>query len=202
MDKFSSIDDYIKEANEFAKPILNYLRQIIHEACPEVVETIKWNFPHFLYKGKILCSMASFNQHAAFSFWLGSSMTDPYNLFQKGEDSGMGHFGKIHAIDELPDRSIIVEYIMEALLLIDQGKTNGNHRSKSAKVIEPPSYLIDALKKTTLAFDHYESLSQSHRNEYIEWIIDAKTEPTRQRRISQMTEWLLEGKSRNWKYER
>ena len=53
------IDAYIRKAAPFARPILNYLREVVHDACPEVEETMKWSFPHFDYKG-MLCSMAAF----------------------------------------------------------------------------------------------------------------------------------------------
>lgn len=56
---------YIAKSTDFAQPILAYLREIVHDACPEVEETIKWGMPHLMYRG-ILCSMAAFNQHCAF----------------------------------------------------------------------------------------------------------------------------------------
>src|SRR6516164_6415137 len=65
------IDAYITRSQAFAKPILEHIRKIVHEACPEVEETMKWSFPHFQYKG-MLCSMASFKEHCAFGFWKGS----------------------------------------------------------------------------------------------------------------------------------
>ena len=52
------------------------------------------------------------------------------------------------------------------------------------------------------AVANFESLSPSHRREYIEWITEAKTETTREKRIATALEWLAAGKSRNWKYER
>ena len=63
-----SFDAYIKAAAPFAQPILKHLRELVHKACPEVEETIKWGFPHFDYKG-IMCSMAAFKNHCAFGFW-------------------------------------------------------------------------------------------------------------------------------------
>ena len=47
------VDAYIAKSSEFARPILRQLRDIVHEACPEVEETIKWGFPHFDYKGML-----------------------------------------------------------------------------------------------------------------------------------------------------
>lgn len=69
------IDEYIKNAAPFAQPILHQLRMLVHKACPQVEETMKWSFPNFDYKG-ILCSMASYKQHCSFGFWKGSVMKD------------------------------------------------------------------------------------------------------------------------------
>jgi len=63
------IDTYIKKSADFAKPVLQHLRALVHKACPGVEENIKWGMPYFEYKGGILCSMASFKQHCAFGFW-------------------------------------------------------------------------------------------------------------------------------------
>jgi hypothetical protein len=69
------IDLYISKSADFAKPILLHLRELVHTACPDVVETIKWGMPSFDYKGP-MCSMASFKQHCAFGFWKASLMKD------------------------------------------------------------------------------------------------------------------------------
>ena len=47
------IDSYIDKAAPFAQPILNHLRELIHEACPDVEEKMKWSFPHFDYKDEM-----------------------------------------------------------------------------------------------------------------------------------------------------
>ena len=96
------VDAYIGKSAEFAKPILLHLRELIHGACPTVVETMKWSFPHFTYQApsdkspRILCSMASFKQHCAFGFW--------YAEAADGLDAkpGMGHYGKISKLSDLP----------------------------------------------------------------------------------------------------
>ena len=61
------IDAYIAKAAPFAQPILSHLRDIVHAACPEVVETVKWGMPYFTWNGN-LCHMAAFTQHCAFGF--------------------------------------------------------------------------------------------------------------------------------------
>ena len=83
------VDAYISKSAEFAKPILIYLRDLIHQACPDVEETMKWSFPHFMYKG-MLCSMASFKEHCAFGFWKSSLIVDKNG---GPAEPAMGQFG-------------------------------------------------------------------------------------------------------------
>jgi uncharacterized protein YdeI (YjbR/CyaY-like superfamily) len=70
------------------------------------------------------------------------------------------------------------------------------------RVLETPADLAAALKRSGKARATFEGFSPSHRNEYIEWIEEAKTEATRKKRLATTLEWLAEGKGRNWKYER
>src|SRR5262245_38873072 len=65
------VDAYIAKSAPFAKPILTYIRKAVHAGCPDVEETMKWSFPHFMYKG-MLCGMASFKEHCALGFWKGA----------------------------------------------------------------------------------------------------------------------------------
>ena len=90
-----NFDEYIDQSQGFAQPILKYIRATVHEACPEVQEEIKWKFPCFMYKKKILCNMAGFKNHVAFGFWLTTIMEDPDGILVPRGDSGMGNLGKI-----------------------------------------------------------------------------------------------------------
>ncbi|HKG69447.1 MAG TPA: DUF1801 domain-containing protein, partial [Segetibacter sp.] len=117
----SRVDEYISKSADFAKPVLTYLRDVVHKACPDVNETIKWNFPNFEYAGGILCSMAAFKQHCAFGFWLASLMTDPDKLLTIEEKTAMGHLGQIKNIADLPPEKVLVKYIKEAMLLNEKG---------------------------------------------------------------------------------
>ncbi len=198
------IDEYISKAEDFAKPILNHLRAVIHTACPGVKETMKWSFPHFEYAGGILCSMAAFKQHCAFGFWLGSKMKDPEKLLAKvGERSAMGHFGKIKNLGDLPSDEVLIKYIKEAMALNAEGvKISKKVKDAIQKEMEVPSYFLDALKQNSAALSAFEKFSPSHKKEYVEWINEAKTEVTRDKRIATALEWIGEGKSRHWKYNK
>ncbi|WAC11967.1 YdeI/OmpD-associated family protein [Dyadobacter pollutisoli] len=198
------IDTYILKSADFAIPILTYLREIVHTTCPEATETMKWSFPHFEYKGSILCSMASFKQHCAFGFWLGSKLTDPHNLLASGDEkTSMGQLGRITSLDDLPKENYLIGFIREAMQLIDSGvKQTKEPKPATNKELVVPEYFAEALQSNADALKTFTNFSYSQKKEYVEWITDAKSEATRDKRMETALEWLAEGKIRNWKYVR
>ena len=190
------IDAYIAKSAPFAQPILEHLRAVVHAACPEVQETMKWSFPHFDYRG-MMCSMASFKAHCAFGFWKSALILDGV-----GSDEAMGQFGRITHIKELPTRTTIVGYVRKAMQLNDAGITvaRAPRSTKAQPVIVPPE-LAAALATATRARAAFDALSPSHRREYCEWIAEAKREETKARRVAKALTQLREGLSLNVKYE-
>lgn len=189
------VDAYIAKSAEFAQPILQYLRTVVHAACPEVEEGLKWGFPHFGYKGAMMCSMASFKQHCSFGFWLQAEVVG-------GEAAeGMGSFGKITSLKDLPGKRELTAYIKKAMALNDAGVKA--KRPKAAP--KPPPALPDdfaaLLQKNKAAHATFRGFSPSAQREYVDWIVEAKTDATRSKRIATSLEWLAEGKQRNWKYQ-
>ena len=194
------IDAYIADSADFAQPILTHLREVVHAACPDVEETMKWAFPHFMYKG-ILCSMASFKQHCAFGFWKGSLIVGQDG---RSAEEAMGQFGRITRLSDLPPKRVLAGYVKEAARLNDEGVKSPSRSAPRAKKGEAvvPDDLAGALKRNKKAQATFEGFSPSHRREYVEWIMEAKGADTRKRRIETAVEWMAEGKSRNWKYEK
>ena len=195
------IDAYIEKSATFAKPVLDHLRQLVHAACPEVKETIKWGFPHFEYKG-ILCSMASFKQHCAFSFAKPSLMKDASKFLEKSDNAAMGHFQRITGIDDLPSDKKMIAYLKEAVQLNEENIRVAKKINTVKTELVVPVPLQAALNKNKTASEHFDSFSYSAKKEYIEWINEAKTDTTRDKRIQTAVEWISEGKGRNWKYEK
>jgi uncharacterized protein YdeI (YjbR/CyaY-like superfamily) len=191
------VDTYIRNSEDFARPILLHLRDIVHDACPDVEETMKWSFPHFTYKG-ILCSMASFKEHCTFGFWKGSLIVDDALA---ASANAMGQFGRIQSIDDLPPRDTIIGYVLHAVRLNEEGVRAPSSR-KPRPDLPVPVDLAAALAENRPARENFDGFPPSHRREYIEWITEAKREATRRRRIETAVEWIAEGKGRNWKYER
>ena len=191
------IDAYIAKAQPFARPILKHLRALVHAHCPDCSEAIKWSMPFFEYKGGIFANMASFKEHAAFGFWLG----DLLKVDSKNEKA-MGDFGRITSLDDLPSDKEIARLIKAAMKLHDAGaKLPSREKPKENKELDIPAPFMLAVKKNKKALATFEGFSPSKKKEYVEWYTEAKTEATRDKRMSQAIEWMAEGKSRHWKYQ-
>lgn len=190
------VEAYIRKAEPFAQPILAHIRKVVHAACPDVRETMKWSFPHFDYKG-MLCSMASFKAHCTFGFWK-ASLLDGAEMPRRDREA-MGQFGRITSIKDLPDSRTLARLIKAAAALNDTGvKVKRTVRRKPPMKV--PAYFMKALRKHNAAFSTWERLSPSHKREYVEWVTEAKAEATREKRLATAIEWMAQGKPRNWKY--
>lgn len=196
------VDAYITKSADFTKPILNHIRALIHKTCPNVEETIKWGFPNFEYKGP-MCSMASFKQHCAFTFWK-AALLDEKSKLEIGEGrSAMGHIGKITSVKDLPSDKIMITMIKQAMKLNDEGvKIKKTTNKVSEEEATAPDYFLKAIAKNKKAQKHFYDFPNGQKKEYIVWITEAKTEETRNKRMATAIEWISEGKRRNWKYEK
>jgi uncharacterized protein YdeI (YjbR/CyaY-like superfamily) len=155
-----------------------------------------------MYEGAILCSMAAFKAHCAFGFWKASLMQDTDNVLEIKDREAMGHLGRITSLKDLPKDSVLKKYIKAAMKLNEEGvKLAPKKKTAEQKEIETPADFAKELKKNKKAEKVFNDFAYSHRKEYVMWFNDAKTEPTRAKRMTQAIAWLAEGKRRHWKYE-
>ncbi len=189
------IDAYIARQADFARPILEHLREAVHAACPEAEETLKWSMPSFMYKGEILAGMAAFKAHATFNLWRGKEL-----LGDEARKGAMGQFGRLTSLEDVPPPEQLSAIIKEAMALTDSGV-----KPVRAKAVKPPPDTPDdlqaALRDNKAASATFESFPPGCRREYVEWVTEAKRPETRAKRIAQSVEWMAEGRRRNWKYE-
>ena len=159
------IDAYIAKAQPYAKPILLHIRELVHNACPDVEEKIKWGFPHFDYRGEMMMSMAAFKNHAVFGFWKAPLMKDK-SLFKMAQsETAMGHSGKLTNVKDLPSDKKLTGYIKEAMKLNDDGIKLPSREKKPVEELPIPSYLKTAFKKNKKAQTAFENFPPSHRKE-------------------------------------
>jgi uncharacterized protein YdeI (YjbR/CyaY-like superfamily) len=198
------VDAYVAKSAPFARPVLLHLRAVVHAAVPDVEETIKWGFPHFMKDG-IVCSFAAFKAHCAFSLWKGRKV-----LGEEASGGAMGQFGRIASVADLPPRAELVRIVRQAAALNAPGakapraaaaRAPARPRKPRPEAKVPPD-LAAALRKDAKARATFEGFPPSARRDYVDWIVEAKAAETRARRLAQAVAWMAEGKRRNWKYER
>lgn len=185
------IDAYIADAQPFARPILQRVREMVHRALPEVEEGIKWGVPHFMLSGKNVAGMAAFKQHAA--------------IMLASEDKaggGMGSYGKLRSLDEVPAEAELARKLHYARDIVASGQSLVSATRKPKPEPSLPQDLAAALRDNAAARAAFDGFPPSARRDYVEWIEGAKQDATRARRLATAIEWLAEGKRRNWKYEK
>jgi uncharacterized protein YdeI (YjbR/CyaY-like superfamily) len=192
------VDAYIAKSASFARPILEHLRALVHEACPTVDESLKWSMPFFSYKAAPMCMMAAFKQHCSFGFWLSKEVTGG------SDEDGMGQFGKLASLKDLPPDRQLSAHLKKAMALNEAGvkKARPKAAAKPAPTLPDDLAALLAQKKHAAARKAWESFPPGAQREYVDWITEAKTDATRQKRLATTLEWLAEGKRRNWKYEK
>ena len=176
---------------------MKHLRDLVHQGCPAVEETIKWSMPAFVYKG-LLCMMAAFKHHATLHFWRHELVVG-----RIGQKQAMGEFGRITCLQDLPRNKLLLGYIRKAVELNEAGikpRTRSGQKPAEKRELSLPRDLGAALKKHKGAHRNFERFSYTHKKEYVEWLGEAKRKETRQQRLQTAVVWIAQGKSRNWKY--
>jgi uncharacterized protein YdeI (YjbR/CyaY-like superfamily) len=202
----SRIDLYIAKSRPFAQPLLNHLRELVHKACPGVVETIKWSRPFFEYKGVILGNMSAFKEHCSFGFW-GEEISAVLRDARVLKPDAMGSLGRLTRIEDLPSNKQMLDLISRATAFIESGQYTSpiaaRHKvvKAPAPAVEAPPEFTRALKANKKASAAFAAFSPSCKREYVEWIAEARRAETREKRITTAIDWISEGKQRNWKYQ-
>src|SRR5262249_20662499 len=160
-------------------PILTHLRALVHKGCPETVETIKWGVPAFEHKGP-MAGMAAFKQHCTFGFWKESLLTDA-----RTDEPAMGRFGRIASRKDLPPDRTLLSYIRDARRLTAGGTAVRRGRPAPKSPLPEPPYFRAALRKNATALTVYRAFPPGAKRDYVEWVTEAKTEATRDRRVAQ-----------------
>ncbi|MCC5023397.1 MAG: YdeI/OmpD-associated family protein [Candidatus Synoicihabitans palmerolidicus] len=114
----------------------------------------------------------------------------------------MGNFWKIRSLSDLPSDADLVRFVREAALRITSPQTADPKSIDRKTPRSPPPDLLQALNfpSNAEAAATWRSFSPAKQRDYVEWLLDAKRESTRKRRLQTTLQWLAEGKSRNWKY--
>ena len=89
------IDARVKELNDWRGETLARIRALIHQADPEIVETMKWakpsndmaGVPVWEHSG-IICTGEHYKDKVKFTFAKGAALPDPNKVFNASLDGG------------------------------------------------------------------------------------------------------------------
>lgn len=191
-----NIDAYLHKVSDEQRPILELIRKTINQIDDRIQEDWKWGAPCFNMDG-LICWFVGFKTHVGLNFFKGALIKDTHKVFVETDDADKGN-RMIHfkTLDEVK-ANVIQDYVKQAIVLNEQ-----NIKVDFAKkqIVEIPDYFAEALSKNKAAQKVFENFTNAQRRDYIEWLVDAKRETTRDKRMAQAIEWIAEGKVRNWKY--
>jgi hypothetical protein len=131
------IDEKIKELGDWRGKTLAKVRDIIHEADPEIVEEWKWaklsspGTPVFSHGG-IVCTGETYKNVVKMTFARGATLKDPSGLFNSSLDGNVRRAIDIHEGDKV-DEAALKDLIRAAVALNLKGKSKPKPRRASSK---------------------------------------------------------------------
>ena len=121
------IDARIKELGDWRGKTLGKVREIVHEADPEIVEEWKWRGTPVWSHGGIVCTGETYKNHVKMTFAKGASLKDPYGLFNSSLDGNTRRAIDIHEDDKI-DEAALKDLIRAAVALNLKGKSKSKPR--------------------------------------------------------------------------
>src|SRR5262249_21178087 len=133
----ASMDEKIKELGDWRGKMLAKVRQIIHEADPEIVEEWKWVKPTspgtpVWSHGGIVCTGETYKNVVKMTFAKGAALKDPSGLFNSSLDGNVRRAIDIHEGDKV-DEAALKDLIRAAVALNLAGKSKPKPRRASGK---------------------------------------------------------------------
>ena len=124
------IDERIRQLGDWRGKMLAKLREIIHEADPEIVEEWKWmGTPVFSHSG-IVCTGETYKSVVKMTFAKGAFLKDPSGLFNSSLEGNVRRAIDIHEGGKV-DKAALKDLIRAAVALNLSGKNEPKGKSKS-----------------------------------------------------------------------
>jgi len=116
------IDEKIKELGDWRGKTLAKVREIVHEADPEIVEEWKWMGTPVWSHGGIVCTGETYKAVVKMTFAKGAALQDPSGLFNSSLEGNVRRAIDIHEGDKV-DEAALKDLIRAALALNLKGKS-------------------------------------------------------------------------------
>lgn len=192
-----TVDGYIQAQPEAVRPILERVRETIRAAAPDAVEKISWQMPTF-WQGENLIHFAAFKKHMG--IYPGDLSLSPFEERLAGYHRTKGAVQ--FPYDEPVDYELIADMTRWRVSCVKENAPPAREKKKpkadaavskmTRQVYEIPDFITAALDESGL-WERYHARPPYQRNDYVGWIVRAKREETRQKRLAQMLDELRGG---------
>ena len=185
------INLYIAEQSEWQRKLLVRLRKLIHATDTHIEETWRGSAPHFEQCG-VVVSMHALKTCVSVWFTKGAQLKDTHGLFQlteKDETRDTRKY-KVYEGEEINEKAFL-DLLKQSLKVNAAAKATEAKSARKTLVI--PAELENVLCNDDDALAQWKKFSVDQKQEYVEWVSDAKQEESRKRRIAKALEMIREG---------
>ena len=126
------IDEKIRELGDWRGKMLAKVRDIIHQADPEIVEEWKWMGTPVWSHGGIVCTGETYKKAVKMTFAKGAALKDPSGVFNSSLDGNVRRAIDIHEDDKV-DEAALKDLIRAAVALNLKGKSKPRPRRASSQ---------------------------------------------------------------------
>lgn len=196
MQKIVSVEAYLEKHPQWQNE-LEKLQAIL--LTTELEETIKWGSPVYTINNKNVVGIGAFKSYVGIWFYQGVFLKDEKKVLinaQEGKTKGLRQwrFNTINDIDE----QLILEYVAEAVQNQKDGKEIKPIKNKAVAL---PKELANYLSENKNAKNAFEKFTPGKKKELAEYILEAKREATRIKRLDKIVPMILAGHGLNDKYK-
>ena len=193
----SKVTQYIIDKDKWTQE-LNFLRSVLLELPFE--ETIKWSAPVYVYKGKNIMGIAAFKNYCGLWFFQGHFLKDDEKVLvnaQEGKTKAMRQW-RFYSLSEInPD--LVKKYAFEAIQNSEEGKELKPKRNTKPLII--PRELQSEFDSNDKLNNSFEQLTLSKKREFANYIIEAKREANKLKRLEKIIPMILDGVGLHDKYK-
>jgi uncharacterized protein YdeI (YjbR/CyaY-like superfamily) len=190
-----SVDAYIDSAEHWQLELKELRRLLLSTGLSE---TVKWGGPCYMSKDRNVVGLGAFKTYFGLWFYQGALLKDKEKVLvnaQEGRTRWQRQWRMTSAKDIRPAQ--VKRYVREAIRVAKSGR---GIKSDRVRPIVIPQELKSALGSSRKAGSSFAKLRPGVQREYAEYVLSAKREETRQRRIQKILPMIAAGSGLNDKY--
>ena len=180
MKRFSSVDEYIDNADVWKDGILELRRVLLASGLEE---TVKWGAPCYTHGGENVVGLGAFRSYFGLWFYQGALLPDPEKVLinaQKGKTKALRQW---RFTNEDIDTEAVASYVKAAIGVQESGQKIAPQRGRPVQI---PSELGDAFEADPESRKAFDQLTPGKKREYADHVAEAKRADTRMRRVEKI----------------